>query len=109
MEYYDSGYGAVARLNYAPTVSDLAQGKTVTTSSVEDDDPSVNGAKTVDGNGGTRWSSAYSDPQWMVVDLGEVKAIDRVKINWETSFGSAYEIQVSNDASNWTTVYGTTE
>ncbi|MGC8803434.1 MAG: discoidin domain-containing protein, partial [Bacteroidales bacterium] len=28
------------------------------------------GSAVVDGNMGTRWSSAFSDPQWIYVDLG---------------------------------------
>ena len=28
-------------------------------------------------------------------------------LNWETAYGTAFQIQVSNDASNWTTVYST--
>ncbi len=27
---------------------------------------------------------------------------------WETAYGKAYQIQVSNDATNWTTIYSTT-
>jgi hypothetical protein len=62
----------------------------------------------VDGNGGTRWSSAFSDPQWISVDLGATHAINRVVLRWETAFGQAYQIQTSNDGTTWTTIRSTT-
>ena len=61
-----------------------------------------------DGNGGTRWGSAHSDPQWIYVDLGSAKSVSKVILNWETAYGKAFQIQVSNDASKWTTVWSTT-
>ena len=65
-------------------------------------------ASAVDGNPGTRWSSQFSDPQWIYVDLGSAQNISKVVLNWENAYGSAYEIQVSNDGTNWTGVYSTT-
>ena len=65
-------------------------------------------ANAFDGNLSTRWSSQFSDPQWIYVNLGAVYKISEVKINWETAYGKAYQIQVSNDAINWTTIYSTT-
>ncbi|KAB8140014.1 family 16 glycosylhydrolase [Chloroflexia bacterium SDU3-3] len=61
-------------------------------------------AAVVDGNTGTRWASAFSDPQWVQVDLGSTQSIGRVVLRWEASFGKTYQIQVSNDATNWTTI-----
>jgi|GEM_PF-1338986 len=65
-------------------------------------------AGAVDGNSGTRWSSLFADPQWIYVDLGEVKSVSRVKLNWEAAYAKAYQIQVSSDASAWTNAYSTT-
>lgn len=62
----------------------------------------------VDGNGSTRWSSKYSDPQWIYVDLGSVVNISRVKLTWEQAMASSYRIQVSNDASNWSDIKSVT-
>jgi hypothetical protein len=62
----------------------------------------------VDGNPATSWTSASSDGQWISVDLGSVLSFDRVRLNWGSNWGVSYEIQVSNDASNWTTLYDTT-
>src|SRR5205085_5328662 len=62
----------------------------------------------VDGNTGTRWSSAFSDPQWIYVDLGDTHTISKVVLNWEAAYGKAFQIQTSTDATNWTTIYTTT-
>ncbi|CAM4178402.1 discoidin domain-containing protein [Kibdelosporangium persicum] len=62
----------------------------------------------VDGNTGTRWSSQFSDPQWIQVDLGSAQAVCRVGLTWEAAYSSAFQIQISQDESSWTTVYSTT-
>ncbi len=62
----------------------------------------------VDGNTGTRWSSAFSDPQWIRVDLGATRAFSRVTLRWEAAYGKAYQIQTSNDAASWAPIYTTT-
>jgi hypothetical protein len=62
----------------------------------------------VDGNAGTRWSSAFSDPQWLQVDLGSSQPVCQVVLQWEAAYATAYQLQVSADASSWTTVYSTT-
>ncbi|OKI85253.1 discoidin domain-containing protein [Micromonospora sp. CB01531] len=58
----------------------------------------------VDGNGGTRWSSLAENPSWIYVDLGAVHNLVGVRLVWETAYSKNYEIRVSNDANNWTTV-----
>jgi beta-glucanase (GH16 family) len=84
----------------------LALNKPVTVSSVEN--ASYAGSNAVDGNGGTRWSSAFSDPQWIYVDLQATYDISRVKLNWEPAYAKSYQIQVSSNAVNWATIYSTT-
>jgi F5/8 type C domain/Putative Ig domain/Ricin-type beta-trefoil lectin domain len=61
-----------------------------------------------DGSLSTRWSSAFSDPQWLEVDLGATKSICQVVIAWEAAYGKAFQIQTSNDNATWTTIYSTT-
>jgi beta-glucosidase len=64
----------------------------------------------VDGNPTTRWSSAlFSDPQWIAVDLGAVRDIGRVRLNWESAYARSYSIQVSADNTNWTEVVSVTD
>jgi hypothetical protein len=65
-------------------------------------------ANATDGNTGTRWSSAFSDPQWLEVDLGSSQSICQVTLMWETAYGKAFQIQTSTDNSTWTTIYSTT-
>ena len=62
----------------------------------------------VDGLSDTRWSSEFSDPQWLAVDLGVTTQISRVVLDWETACAQSYVIQVSTDGSAWTDVYTTT-
>ncbi len=53
----------------------------------------------------SRWESVQKvDPQWLYVNLGSVCAIHTVVLNWENAAGQNYNIDVSNDASNWNTV-----
>jgi len=61
-----------------------------------------------DGNPGSRWESAYTDPQWLEVDLGSQTQVCSASLLWETAYASSFQIQVSTDNVNWTTVYSTT-
>jgi len=94
----------VQRASAASTL--LSQGKPVTASSTENAGTPATAA--VDGDAGTRWSSQFSDPQWIRVDLGATAAIDQVVLNWETAYATSYRIEVSADGSTWTTIYSTT-
>jgi hypothetical protein len=90
-----------------PPGSIISRNRPTATSSVESGSVHV-GANAVDGNTGTRWSSLYADPQWISVDLGSVRSISRVRLQWEAAYGRAYQIQVSADNANWTTISSTT-
>ena len=81
----------------------LALGMPVVVSSEED--AGYLGIYAVDGDDSSRWSSKFSDAQWIYVDLGAIFTIDQVVLNWETAYGKGYEIQVSADALSWVTVY----
>ncbi|GAA1297325.1 discoidin domain-containing protein [Saccharothrix xinjiangensis] len=65
-------------------------------------------ASAVDGNPGTRWSSAFADPQWLRVDLGVTRQVCGATLNWEAAYATAYQVQVSADGNAWTTVFSTT-
>lgn len=84
----------------------LSQGKPTTASSVEN--ASTPASAATDGDPGTRWSSAFSDPQWLQVDLGAPAVLSRVNLQWESAFASAFRIETSPDATSWTTVHTTT-
>jgi hypothetical protein len=80
----------------------LALNKPVTVSSTENGQSL--GSAAVDGNATTRWSSAFADPQWLYVDLGASYNVNRVKLTWEAAYGKDFLVQVSTDATNWTTL-----
>lgn len=84
----------------------LSQGRPATASSVENAGTAA--ANAVDGNAGSRWASAFSDPQWLRVDLGSTHAVNRVVLTWEAAYGKAFQIQTSNDGTTWTNIYSTT-
>jgi hypothetical protein len=100
--------GAAAPKAAAATcgTTNVALNKTATASSTENAGTPASAA--VDGNTGTRWSSAFSDPQWLEVDLGSSQSICQVGLNWEAAYATAFQIQVSTDNTNWTTIYSTT-
>ncbi|MDX6515274.1 MAG: hypothetical protein QOF12_455 [Solirubrobacteraceae bacterium] len=88
-------------------VSDgIAQGKPTTASSSESATYPASAA--TDGNNATRWSSAFSDPQWIQVDLGQSYNVTQVTLSWEAAYGKAFQIQTSPDGAAWTTIYSTT-
>ncbi|MFF0204893.1 discoidin domain-containing protein [Streptomyces sp. NPDC005017] len=78
----------------------------MTASSIENAGTPASAA--VDGDAGTRWSSAASDPQWLRVDLGGTAALSSVSLNWEAAYATAFRIQVSDDGEAWTDAYSTT-
>jgi hypothetical protein len=59
----------------------------------------------MDGSRKTRWSSVFTDPQWVYVDLGKASRVDSIILVWETAFAKNYSIDVSDDAVNWKTIY----
>ena len=98
------GQGSAEASATTPDVasSDLARNQPVTTSSVEN--ASFPASNAVDGSSGSRWSSQFSDSQWITVDLGNRYRITEVRLNWETAAGRDYSIQVSDDDTTWTII-----
>jgi beta-glucosidase len=96
---FDSGGGGCGTAN-------VAQGQPATALSKENDGTPASAA--FDGNTGTRWSSQFGDPQWIYVNLGAPVTVCQVVLNWESAYATAFQIQVSNDATNWTDIYSTT-
>jgi hypothetical protein len=87
----------------------LALYQPVTVSSYQTNSPYCPGNYAVDGNTtSTRWATAWSDPQWIYVDLGAAYNVTEVQLYWEAAYATSFQIQVSSDALNWTNVYSTT-
>ena len=78
--------------------------KKASASSVEGEQVTLKAKNVTDGKTGTRWSSHFSDPQWIMIDLGHVCFIRAVRLQWEAAYGREYDIQVSLDAQKWKTV-----
>ena len=84
----------------------LSQGRPATASSTES--AAFPASAAVDGDAGTRWSSAFADPQWFQVDLGASAALSSVVLDWESAYARAYTVRTSANGSSWTTVRSTT-
>lgn len=89
----------------------LAYKKAVTFSGVEGDKvngswkyPQFVGEKAVDGDSATRWSAAKLDSQYLTVDLGEVTSISEVLLYFYAET-TDYEVQISTDGENFTSVF----
>jgi len=89
----------------APTL--ISQGRPAVASSVESG--AFPASNAVDGDFGTRWSSEFSDPQWIRIDLGGTATISQVVLRWEAAYATAFQVQTSAGADGpWTTIYSTT-
>jgi hypothetical protein len=59
----------------------------------------------IDNNPGTRWESTHGiDPSWLSLDLGAVKSLSSIEIDWEAANAATYILQGSNDNANWTDI-----
>jgi len=85
---------------------EIARNKPITASSVES--ATVPATNANDGNLSTRWSSAFTDPQWVRIDLQAMYKITGVQLFWESAASKIYKIEVSSDGLSWNSVYSTT-
>ena len=89
--------------------TNLALHKTATASDVESG-TSFTADLTVDGLSNTRWASnpdyaTAKSPKWLQIDFGDRTTFDNVEIQWEQQNIFAYQLQVSDDGGQWSTVY----
>jgi hypothetical protein len=89
-----------------PSGANLALQGTATASDSEGD-PWLP-ANAVDGDPTSRWSSGFSDAQWIRVDLGRNWQISEIVLVWEHAYATAYRVETSPDGRSWTRVYSTT-
>ena len=83
-----------------PTIKNVALYKQATASSIEGTE--YDASKAFDGDMNTRWSSQFSDDQWLTVNLGKICHIEYVEFQWEAAYAAFSEVQVSFDGENWT-------
>jgi len=97
------GYARYAR-GAMTGVTNYALDQPTETSSVEKDQVDTWAGKfAVDGDRKTRWSSYFSDNQWLQVDLGEKKYVGGVNIYWENP-AKDFKVQRSNDGNSWVNI-----
>jgi non-lysosomal glucosylceramidase len=78
----------------------------VLASSIEKNNPEFRPENVLNDEPTSRWSSVpYQDPQWIYIDAEKTVEFNVVTIIWETAFGEKYEIQISDDAKEWKTIY----
>ena len=79
------------------TTEDKAAGRPATANTSR---PGNEPGNAVDGSSGTRWLSQPFGAVWWQVDLGRMRSIDRLALNWdESAWPTKYEISTSPDGS----------
>ncbi len=78
----------------------LALGKTATASK---DYSTMPASHITDGDETTRWSAEGDVPQWIYVDLGESKTMNKFEMLWQntTEYAKDYKIYVSDSKDTW--------
>jgi hexosaminidase len=69
--------------------------------------PDCHESMLADGDDTTRWCGPKTEPQSVVIDLGQPTDLGTVVLKWETAFASGYSVDLSNDLRSWTTAYTT--
>lgn len=81
---------------------DLALNKSISASSSQS--PSFTPNFAVDGNLQTRWSSAYNDNQFLLLDLGNPYNLTNLHIDWEAAVATDFDVQTSENNLDWVTI-----
>nr|WP_319400862.1 family 16 glycosylhydrolase [uncultured Carboxylicivirga sp.] len=99
----DNTYALPVEVQSHHSGNNIALNKTAFASSQEN----VSYAATycVDGDESTRWASSWNEPEWIYVDLQDTYDINQVILKWQYARASAYEIQISDNALDWNTIY----
>lgn len=83
--------------------------RTAWAASASSSGPGTTPANGIDGSTGTRWTTgtAQTPGQWYQVDMGSTQTFDQLVLDAGSAAGNyprGYQVQVSPDATNWTTV-----
>jgi hypothetical protein len=62
-------------------------------------------AALVDGDLFTRWSSDYSEPQEIVIQLKKPAVLSKLRLHWEQASATKYRVQTSRNGKDWMSVY----
>lgn len=85
----------------------LSRGRPARASSIEAEPFKADFA--VDGSRTRRWSSKFSEPQWIMVDLEAAHALRAVRLEWEGACATEYVVESSLDGSDWTPLQRVTD
>jgi hypothetical protein len=80
----------------------LVQPATAVASSQEDDRHAAPLA--CDGDATTRWASAASDEQWLLLTWPQPVTARQLGLAWEAAYATRYEVEVSADGQTWQSV-----
>jgi beta-glucosidase len=82
------------------TLSSIDRSKIIVrASSVESD--ALGPMNVVDSYAGSRWGSAWSEPQWLEIDLGSAIDVSSIGISWDAARATHHTISVSADGKTW--------
>ena len=59
----------------------------------------------IDDNAGTRWESEFSDSEWFLLDMGQSRTFNYIKIKWEGAYAKRFQLLASADGVNFTAFY----
>ncbi len=88
-----------------PSGANLALAAVATASDFEDERWAPRNA--VDGDADSRWSSGFTDRQWLKLDLRESWRLSEIVLRWERAHAVAYRVETSVDGEDWKRVYST--
>ncbi len=63
------------------------------------------GSLAIDDNAGTRWESAQTDDEWFLLDMGQSRTFNYIKIKWEGAYAKRFQLLASADGVNFTAFY----
>jgi hypothetical protein len=84
-------------LSQTSTIGNLSLKKLATSSSVQGPEMDTHFAN--DGDSSTRFSSAFSDDEWLTIDLIKPCQIKSIVLVWERAYGKDFNILFSNNGS----------
>ena len=62
-------------------------------------------ALAIDGDNGSRWESAQTDAEWFLLDLGQSRTFNYIKILWEGAYAKKFQLLASTDGENFNVIY----
>jgi chondroitin AC lyase len=108
-EFEVFGDDAVATAPTGDGRTNLALNQPTTADSTYNNLTNIVPSMATDGSTATKWSSArptgsapYAGQNWLQVDLGSVRPVSQVVVDWESGNSTDYEIEGSTDGTNWT-------